>query len=378
MIDWTTSKICPLGSGLYDWGFEGVFVSPIVRNALIRGQKYFRTWKSGECSIKNEEVVKYLEENGFVDVYEKNGSHVFLKQDSDNECAISLDISSTIVSLQLLYNSYDKYGNIEKYLFSLLSTLPKESGYLFAIASSNDGLTYTKIGKSGKSLLRENYTDEVLKHYDYCIKQLNSDNPFGRIVILDGVPGCGKSFMIRGLMQELKNTIFILVPPSMVASLGTPSFIPLLLKIKEDLKDEEEKEVDTITLILEDSDEVLAPRRLDNIGGISSVLNISDGLLGGCFDLRVISTTNADVNDLDAAVVRPGRLLKRIAVDPFEKDKANEVLKRLTGKEDVDISSGIENNQSFGLVGLKPREVKKTWTLAEVYQRSNEIMSESK
>jgi hypothetical protein len=86
---------------------------------------------------------------------------------------------------------------------------------------------------------------------------------------------------------------------------------------------------------------------------ISSLLNLSDGLVGATFDIRILATTNARQVEIDPAILRPGRLCRRIEVLPLEPDHATAVL--------------------GGLPGTTPRSAfRKATTLAEVYAAARE------
>ncbi len=65
--------------------------------------------------------------------------------------------------------------------------------------------------------------------------------------------------------------------------MDSPEFLPLLLRVK----DNHEK---PIILIIEDGDACLAPRKSDNISAITSLLNLSDGILGSIIDIKMIIT----------------------------------------------------------------------------------------
>ena len=53
---------------------------------------------------------------------------------------------------------------------------------------------------------------------------------------------------------------------------------------------------------MEDADATLATRQIDNVGRLSDLLNMSDGILGEMADLRIIATTNAKSTEIDEAV----------------------------------------------------------------------------
>ena len=63
-----------------------------------------------------------------------------------------------------------------------------------------------------------------------------------------------------------------------------------------------------LVLLIEDADQCLISRMTDNLPAISTLLNLADGILGRCLDVRVIATSNAKVVDVDKALLRPGRI----------------------------------------------------------------------
>ena len=62
-------------------------------------------------------------------------------------------------------------------------------------------------------------------------------------------------------------------------------------------------------IILEDADRLLWRRGGDNREAVSSLLNIADGLLGRMLRIHVVCSVNSAMEDIDPAILRPGRLL---------------------------------------------------------------------
>lgn len=221
-------------------------------------------------------------------------------------------------------------------------TLPK--GRVYVLVSTQDGPQFRSMGVGGQVLERANYDDEVLKGYDRIIKDLQSAEPAGRVAILDGKPGTGKTFIIRGLLAEIRDVVMVVIPAGLVAKLADPGTLPALIDLHA------ERGGKPIVFLIEDADECLAPRMADNASAVSTILNLGDGILGKLLDIRVVATTNAKVQEIDDAIMRPGRLSANVAVGPLKAAKAREVYTRLTGKP----ADGI----------------KESMTLAEVYQQA--------
>lgn len=250
-----------------------------------------------------------------------------------------------------------------KTLIKSFST-PAKKGFVFAITRGSSGLALTRIGYAGSPIERGNYTEDVIKDYDFVIDDLKSKDPTGRIVILEGSAGSGKTFYTRAILTDVPNALFVIVPPNMVSSLGGPELIPLLSRTKDDYG-----KSGSIILVLEDADAVLAPRAADNMSSISSILNMSDGILGSLFDIRIVATTNAKVKDFDKAIVRDMRLSKRVSFQPHSYKFANSIYKRLMKNNDKDMPAFHNSEQDK----MKPISDKNVYTLAEIYKQARNL-----
>jgi hypothetical protein len=201
------------------------------------------------------------------------------------------------------------------------------AGRVYAVSQGPDGPFLSDVGVAGVALVRDNYSDLVLEHYDHVVADLSSKEPCGRLVIMNGVAGSGKTHIVKALLSEVKDTPFIVIPSHMVASLADPGFVQVLIDAREESLNK------PLVLIVEDADACLIERQSDNISSINTLLNLSDGIIGSVLDIRVIATTNAESLDLDAAIIRPGRLCTRFDVDALPAKHANAVYKRLTGED---------------------------------------------
>lgn len=228
----------------------------------------------------------------------------------------------------------------------IASTDPVESsGNVYAMLAGQSGPEFRSIGHGGETLIRENYSEAVLKNYDRIAETLQAKVPPGRINIMSGPPGTGKTYLIRGLIQQVRKAKFAIVQASSVASLANPGMLPALLDFRSDKQ--------PIVFVIEDAEECLATRDAMNNSTVSALLNMGDGVLGSLIDLRIIATTNAPVSDLDPAIRRPGRLSTICEVGPLAVEEAAVVYHRLTGKEIFP--------------GKNP-----TYTIAEVYQMATD------
>lgn len=87
-------------------------------------------------------------------------------------------------------------------------------------------------------------------------------------------------------------------------------------------------------MILEDAEKALTKRSLsDQPSLVSTLLNMTDGILGDILKLNVIVTYNCDRQDIDEALLRKGRLKAEYSFQGLKQDDAKKLIKKL----DIDI-----------------------------------------
>lgn len=209
--------------------------------------------------------------------------------------------------------------------FSVVVQENPEKGSVMMLVADGGSMYLTELGSVDCPLERENYSSEIIKQYDSIIADLQTSTPSGRLSVLDGLPGTGKSFFIRGLITEV-DALFVYIPASISGVLTGPEIIPVFLR-------ERQKQI-PIVLVMEDADATISTRQIDNISRLSDLLNMSDGLLGDMADIRIIATTNAKKNEIDDAALRVGRINEHVQFKQMDYAKAAEIFARLTGLTD--------------------------------------------
>jgi len=171
----------------------------------------------------------------------------------------------------------------------------------------------------------ENYPPTVVSQGQRIVQAFGNREQ-GSLLILDGEPGTGKTYFIRGLVHAIE-AVWVFVPPGLVSHLGSPDFLPAVLDLSKRHKPK------PIILIVEDADECLVTRASDNISAISAILNLTDGILGRALNLRVVATTNARRTEIDHALQRAGRLAAHIAFPALDVQQAFAIASRLLGPD---------------------------------------------
>ena len=119
--------------------------------------------------------------------------------------------------------------------------------------------------------------------------------------ILRGKPGTGKTSFLRHLICKLSLThrfYYIPVDGYHLLQSGLTDFL---------VKEQRAMPEFTLVLVLEDAEQLLLDRRGFKEGLASSLLNLTDGFVGDMVKTHLICTINSEMQDLDEAVLRPGR-----------------------------------------------------------------------
>ena len=172
----------------------------------------------------------------------------------------------------------------------------------------------------------ENYVTENVTWMAKLKDGLFSPTETGRLTILQGPAGTGKTRFLRALMQELgEDCAPIVLPVSLAGELSQPRMLGQITA-------NDEFEGKNLLLIIEDGDGLLEKRdRASSV--ISDFLNIVDGLVGEIVNLHVVVTTNLQKKDFDPAITRPGRLHSILYFEALPYEQAAKVYKRETGED---------------------------------------------
>lgn len=321
----------------------------LIRKALQGGSVPQSCTLNGTVTVTKEEFIAKMKSLGGQEVCRKEwgnqNTELYVAVGFDDgylEYSVNTNVgvvicTNLVTTDTALFDRFKAFGD--------LLGKPEAPGRVHMIMATSSGPKVEMVGIAGVALERGNYTDQVLTCYDKIVADLKSNKPNGRLAILNGTQGTGKTHLIQALFFDAKDCIHIIIPASMVAQVGSPELLPMFLELK---RDELKK---PLCLVIEDADECIVSREDGHMGSISALLNLCDGILGSLLDVRVVCTTNAKRIDMDKALLRPGRLSANVEVEALDLGQAEKVLERL---------------------GCTTELSKASYTLAELYQLASQ------
>jgi hypothetical protein len=160
----------------------------------------------------------------------------------------------------------------------------------------------------------ECYEPEFKPMHKHIVDSLNKNE--SGLYLFHGDPGTGKTTYIKYISSLVKREM-IYVPTSFIEHLADPSFLPALLHKKESV------------LIIEDAEKALLAREPGDSHSsslVSSILNITDGIMANVFNIAIIATYNSPRQSIDKALLRKGRLKAEYRFDKLSIETAQKIM----------------------------------------------------
>lgn len=206
----------------------------------------------------------------------------------------------------------------EEYIKNIMTYIPKsenkpKGGEIHLVAFNQDYYTIRSKIEPTNVNISENYNDDFLPVFE-DIKTFLAERKSG-LIVLRGKIGSGKTNLIRHLITSIPGN-YILVTNTLASSLASPEFISFMLDHKNS------------TFILEDCEQILMDRGENVTNAIATILNMSDGLMSDIFNVKFICTFNADINQIDEAILRKGRCFANYEFKELSKEKTKNLLNK--------------------------------------------------
>lgn len=156
--------------------------------------------------------------------------------------------------------------------------------------------------------IARNYTASAVRSLEWLMAA-RPEHLTGRLLLLHGPPGTGKTTAIRALAnawREWCRLECVLDPDQLLGE--TSYLVDVLERVPQHAPTWR-------LLLLEDCDEVMRADAKSGAGqAMARLLNLTDGLLGQGMDVVVAISTNEPVSRLHPAVTRPGRCIAQVEV----------------------------------------------------------------
>lgn len=334
---------------------------------------YVREYKTipSECIVKKlldaEKILEKYESNIVVSTYGQNDdgeiilSTAIIKLDEEGTILYVSSINVSGLPTPKLEKKKSFYGTIlfKKKVSELKDILDSftyadkvkrapDEVYVYLLSRDAVGYYLKPVDNTYKKVdLDLNYNDDLKKINKTIIAGLKSKKTINKgLVLLHGIPGSGKTTYIRHIIRSVKNKKFVIIPTNLIPMMTEPSFLDFLTRYND------------LVLIIEEAEQALTKRDKRENSSISNILNMTDGLLGDCLNFKVISTFNTDLDNIDDALLRKGRLLAKYEFKELDKEKAG-VLKEKIGaqEEESNLLADIYNFNDTNFSNKKTNKI---------------------
>jgi hypothetical protein len=203
--------------------------------------------------------------------------------------------------------------------------------------------------------IRRNYSARAVGALE-ALMAIEEGELAGRLVLLHGPPGTGKTTALRSLAHAWRSwcRLEVVVDPERL--LGDSGYLMSFVVGEDD--DEARK---WRLVVLEDCDELIrADAKRDTGQSLARLLNMTDGIIGQGLEVLIALTTNEPIHQLHPAIVRPGRCLAEIQIGPLSRLEALDWL----GQSDGIGSDGATLAELFARRGTHPKLESRTVALA--------------
>jgi hypothetical protein len=256
-------------------------------------------------------------------------AYICTKEMDSERGILVFDISDTSLTLSLYSHDLDYNKQTFKRLDEILSNSkggPEKTKFAFW-QYDEDGCDtqYTNLACPTLEEIQGNYTKSVINQINQFV-ELEKPYECGKIILWHGPAGNGKTYLIRALSRQLtsKYKIFpeVIIDPEELFK--SPKYLTSLLVRRPGGLHETVKRPYRL-LIAEDCAQLFSTD-CRNQDGFSRLLNTADGLLGQGQNVIFLFTANETIDEVDPAILRPGRCLQNLEIKSFSRKRAEQWL----------------------------------------------------
>ena len=243
-------------------------------------------------------------------------------EDKKNEIILQLNGEEegfqSVFGMNIFYNDRSK---VDKFIEKIKSFhIVNDFGKIYVIKKQEDNY-YTKSIKV-KTIdidIGLNYGNEFISVHEKIISELDKKEGNG-LILLHGEYGTGKSTYIKYLSSLVKDRKMIYIPTEIFTEIENPELVSILIENQNSI------------ILIEDAESILESRESGN-GRVSTLLDMSDGILGSLLNFHTIATFNTDLKNIDSALKRKGRLKVDWRFDKLSIENSDKLAEKLKIKD---------------------------------------------
>ena len=217
-------------------------------------------------------------------------------------------------NIEILYNPFTSEKFLKEVMDFILRFEDKPYyGSVYLVTQNGNSLSLDDfIIHNPKIDFDLHYNDDFSRIHETILKGLTIQRQKG-LILLHGIPGSGKTTYLRHLIVNTERR-YIYMPSELAHLIAEPTFLNFISGYPDSV------------LLIEDAEEILAPRSGKGNSAIGNLLNLGDGLLSDCLKIQVICTFNAPLTRIDPALLRKGRIIANYEFKALETSKANRLI----------------------------------------------------
>ena len=277
--------------------------------------------------LKLEYIGDYMyKEYSYIDTLKNIGYYVFfngsayiftdygLIQIYGRSCEFSK--TAKILTIDMWVYKEEFKDELEGFINSCLVEIPSDQKQknLTVCTCGSYGIKKSKIEvKPFDCDIKKNYNDDL--PYDMLTELINSEEE--ELILLHGDPGTGKTSIIKKLIYDNPTTEFVIFDYNLLTDISDSKLFDFLSEHKQHV------------FIIEDCEKLFTDRNNGN-KFLSSMLNLTDGIVGEAFGIKFLCTFNCPKSKIDQAVLREGRLSLIYEFKKLTLDKTKELMPTAT------------------------------------------------